>query len=74
MKCPVCFKEKKKSSVYPGTSTMTCLGYNPYYYDEDGNIHYNRDPNIRSTDYQCSEGHNFSISRKDGEPDQINIW
>jgi hypothetical protein len=34
MKCPKCVEEGEKSQVYPGLTSVTCMGYQPYY-DED---------------------------------------
>jgi hypothetical protein len=35
MKCPKCVEEGEKSQVYPGLTSVTCMGYQPYY-DEAG--------------------------------------
>lgn len=59
MKCPECVKQNKNSCVYPGLSTTTAMYYYPYY-DEKGNYH-NHDGNITTTDYSCSNEHNFKI-------------
>ena len=65
MKCPKCEEEGKRSKVYVGGSSSTLLGWTPYY-DEDGNYH-NNDPNRITTNYSCSEGHNFMIVRRGNE-------
>jgi len=60
MKCPVCEKEELKSFVYPGMSTSTLMYCSPYY-DEDGKYH-SHDANTHTTQYSCSNGHNWSES------------
>ena len=57
MRCPTCEKDGLKSKVYIGTSTITCMGYAPYY-DEEGQFHAH-DPNGTQTSYQCSNGHKW---------------
>ena len=57
MICPQCKKLGKKSRVYCGISTVTCIGFIPYY-DEDGHYHHN-DPNKTTTEYACSNGHHW---------------
>ena len=59
MKCPVCEREGKKSIVYPGGSSETCMGYIPYY-DEEGNHHvHNTNKTIET--FCCSEDHHWSV-------------
>lgn len=62
MICPKCKEEEKKSIVYAGYGMSTLVGYTPYY-DEDGKYH-SHDPNSNTTNYTCSNGHSFSVSRK----------
>jgi len=62
MKCPVCEKENLKSRVYPGVSMRTLMYCTPYY-DEDGNYH-SHDSNTTTTNYSCSNGHQWSESSK----------
>lgn len=62
MKCPECQKEGKTSRVYVGATSSTLMGFAPYY-DEEGNHHHN-DPNIRTTEYRCSNGHRWQ--RREG--------
>lgn len=57
MKCQECEAENKKSSVYPGMSMSTSMGYHQYY-DEDGRYH-DHDPNFTTTGYRCSNGHEW---------------
>jgi len=64
MKCPVCVKEEKKSQVYPGQCTSTCMAAMPYY-DEDGQYH-NHVPNTTTTYYSCSNRHRFVINSRSG--------
>lgn len=66
MICPKCKEEEKKSTVYQGISTSTLIGYTSYY-DEDG-IYHSHDPNSSTTNYSCSNGHCFSVSKKNNCP------
>jgi len=65
MKCPKCVEKGLKSCVYVGT-THTTLMYASPYYDEEGNYHYN-DPNTRYTEYSCSNGHKWVVSKYQGK-------
>ena len=57
MICEQCKREGKKSKVYVGRSTRTAVAWISYY-DEDG--HYvGGDPNVTTTEYDCSNGHRF---------------
>lgn len=60
MKCEQCQAEGRQSKVHPGMSTMTCLGYEPFYYDENGDLRGRPDPNTTTTHYRCSNGHTWS--------------
>lgn len=55
MKCQQCVSEGKRSHVYLGSTMTTLLGCTPDY-DENGIFH-NDDPNITTTQYNCSNGH-----------------
>jgi hypothetical protein len=58
MLCPFCVKESKRSKLYPGLCSMTCMGSSAHY-DENGNYHHYA-PDVMSTvTYSCSEGHQF---------------
>src|SRR5271157_5764914 len=59
MKCPICEKEGKLSYVTAGTTTSTLLAYFPVY-DELGRAKPCSDPNIYTTQYRCSNGHEFT--------------
>jgi len=71
MKCPTCEKNNQKSFVNPGICSITCIGYVPYYYDEEGKVIFNKDPNIRRSEYNCSNGHTFAIRSREGEKDEM---
>ena len=58
MKCAECAKSGLKSRVYVGMSTVTCMGWQPYY-DEDGR-HHSHDPNTHQTQYSCSNAHKWA--------------
>ena len=58
-KCSQCAKENKKSSVYIGSSWSTLMNSTSFY-DKEGRYHYH-DPNITTTGYRCSNGHEWSI-------------
>ncbi len=64
-RCPQCVNENKRSSVYPGLQMVTAMA-GIAYYDEDGGFHYD-DPNIYTTEYKCSNGHEWSESGKVSE-------
>ena len=55
--CPICKEKGLKSSVYEGSS-QTTLVYNPTWYDEEGNKHY-ENTNTTTTYYSCSQGHEW---------------
>lgn len=58
MKYPKCIEENKESKVHPGILYITATYYPPFY-DEKGNYH-NHDNNRTTTNYRCSNGHDFS--------------
>jgi hypothetical protein len=60
-RCPFCNVDGIKSRVNVGGSMSTAMGANGYY-DEEGKYHYH-DPNKRSTEYSCSQGHRWIESR-----------
>jgi len=49
--CPKC-GSKARSYLY---GTTTCMGYTPFYYDEDGVMHTNKNPNRTTEHWQCSK-------------------
>ena len=55
--CPVCQEKGLKSIVYEGSSQST-LVFNPTWYDEEGNKHY-QNTNTSTTYYSCSQGHEW---------------
>lgn len=57
MICETCKAEGKKSRVYEGYSSSTCMGYEAYY-DENGK-HHVHNPNATTTEYSCSNGHRW---------------
>lgn len=57
MKCPECVEQGLKSRMYVGYSTRTLMSAHPFY-DEDGNYHHG-DPNKTTTNYSCSNGHQW---------------
>jgi hypothetical protein len=62
MICPKCKEEGKRSTVQPGFSSTTAMGYAPYY-DEEGRFH-RHDPNVTTTEYTCSNGHTWKDKTK----------
>lgn len=66
MQCVKCKTEGKRSQVYPGMCAVTCMGFQTYY-DEDGMFH-SHDPNWYTTDYKCSEGHEWTTTIQKGCP------
>lgn len=67
MKCPECVKLGKRSTVTPGMSMTTCMGWSPGYYDEDGKWIESEDPNIHTTEYSCSNGHRWGVQTRAGK-------
>lgn len=57
MKCPTCVAEGKRSKVFVGPSTSTCMS-GASFYDEDGRPHFH-DPNTTTTEYRCSNDHTW---------------
>jgi hypothetical protein len=71
MKCKECEDRGLKSTLSPGISTATAMAYVPFYYDEDGKIVYNKDPNIYTTEWHCSKGHTFATYRGRDEDEVV---
>lgn len=63
-KCPFCVEEGLKSILYPNGSSETLMGWKSYY-DEEG-LYHSHNPNITTTNYSCSNGHNYNIEIKYG--------
>lgn len=62
MKCPTCVEEGNKSIVSVGGSITTAMASHQFY-DENGKYHLH-DPNTSSTQYRCSNGHDWTESSK----------
>jgi len=58
MKCPECLAAGLKSRVESLGGTVTLMGWAPYW-DEEG-VYHSHDPNIRKSEYGCSNGHAWS--------------
>lgn len=56
--CHQCKELGLRSSIYVGITMATAMGISEYW-DEDGNYHYD-DPNYYTTEYSCSQGHNWA--------------
>jgi len=66
-RCPVCVKQGKESKVYPSGLGCTCTLMATYdYYDEKG-VYHHSDPNWTTCTFTCSNGHDFSVSSREGE-------
>ena len=61
MICRYCKESGRTSRLYIGTAYRTAMGVT-HYYDEQGHLHQD-DPNVTSTDYHCSNGHQFQVRR-----------
>lgn len=57
--CPVCAKKHLESDVYPGVSSTTVVGCQPYY-DKKGIYHYH-ECNDSTWSYRCSLGHEWQV-------------
>ncbi len=51
IKCPKCGSQAR---VPLGQST-TLMGYTPFYYDEEGDMHTNPDPNTTWENWRCTD-------------------
>lgn len=60
--CPECIKEGKKSSINIGPRFSTSMNIIEYY-DENGYYHF-ENPNIITTHFSCSNGHNWTETNK----------
>ena len=58
MKCTKCAKMGWESRAYIMAEAQT-LVFCPDYYDESSNKVRNRNRNVRTTHYHCSNGHNW---------------
>lgn len=66
MKCIKCVEQGLKSKLYNLGSSITLMGWSPYF-DEEG-IYHNHNPNTRTTTYECSNGHYFNVAGHDKCP------
>ena len=59
--CAECEKDGKQYQVFaPMGGMTTCMAYTPGYWDESGKYVENKDPNITTYTYECSNGHSWS--------------
>lgn len=58
MRCYYCMDEGKKSTLTELGCMSTLMGGGQQYWDEDGKPH-RHDPNTTTTNYRCSEGHQY---------------
>ena len=65
MKCPQCETAGERSRVYPGEASVTLLEATTYW-DEDGGL-VTDDPNTRTFEFSCSNGHNWRANTLRGE-------
>jgi len=62
MKCKQCITEGKKSTInVPQYGTTTLMMPAPNYYDEDGVLIKGHNPNTTTTEWSCSNGHNWKV-------------
>jgi len=59
MKCPECIKEGKRSIVTQEMCSSTAM-YVPIRWDEDGKRMTEDHSNTTTTEYSCSNGHNWT--------------
>lgn len=72
-KCEECEKEgKKPERIYPGSTSVTDMGYAPYW-DNEGNYH-EHDPNVRVTGFSCSNEHRWTQNTDKPCPTCGNWW
>lgn len=70
--CPQCTVESKTSSVREGVSSTTAMWYAPFY-DDDGDYHVH-DMNYTTTEYTCSNGHQFNVNSSHPCPNTNCNW
>lgn len=58
--CPECRQTRQRSRVRVGPTITTCMAGDRFY-DERGVFH-DHDPNVRTTSYRCSLGHEWTTS------------
>lgn len=74
MKCPFCEAQGKTSKVHAeGNQFSTLLAYSPGHYDENGQWVRHPDPNYHHHSYECSNGHRYTVTSKEGEPDSVSL-
>ena len=57
MICEKCHEQGERSKIYIGEAYITAMFFRPYF-DENGNL-CDDDPNITTTEMECSNGHEF---------------
>ena len=72
MICEQCIKEDRKSIVYDLGGTVTMLAHRPHW-DENG-VRHSHNPNYHTMRYRCSNGHEWSISKRDHCPAHDCQW
>lgn len=71
MRCPECVERGEESTVTPGPSSTTLIGWDRGYFKPSGEWVNNRNPNTITTGYRCSNGHRFSVKSREGEADVV---
>jgi hypothetical protein len=72
VKCPICEREGRESTVRVGPSTVT-LAYCAPFYGQDGAYHHH-DTNTTTTQLACSNGHAFLEKRRSRCPAPGCLW
>jgi hypothetical protein len=72
MICAKCKEMGLKSQVNSGSTLTTLMGTFPFY-DEDG-VYHDHDFNTISTDYRCTNNHNFTKSYRKSCPSPDCEW
>lgn len=64
MRCEKCIEQGLKSTIiiFPGSTTLM---WSTPYYDEKGRLH-DHNPNWSTTDYRCSNGHEWRVRSRTG--------
>lgn len=71
MICARCEAAGERSRIYPGTAEVTLLETTSYW-DEDGAL-VTEDPNTRTQNFRCSNGHNWIARTLRGETTVENL-
>ena len=59
MRCPTCEAEGRASTVQERGSVQWCMSWSAFH--DTAGVRHSHDPNRRTTDCACSNGHTFQV-------------